>query len=59
MTTFVPQAFGVATLDDVPMVPAKRAGRPEEVADVIVFMSSENASYVNGVTWQIDGGMSA
>ncbi|KAL1411129.1 hypothetical protein Q8F55_002079 [Vanrija albida] len=32
-----------------------RRGRADEVADVIVFMSSEGASYVNGATWTIDG----
>ncbi|TXT13694.1 hypothetical protein VHUM_01061 [Vanrija humicola] len=32
-----------------------RRGRADEVADVIVFMSSDGASYVNGATWTIDG----
>lgn len=39
-----------------PPIPMKRAGRPEEIADVVVFLSSEGASYVNGATWPVDGG---
>ncbi|TXT11410.1 uncharacterized protein COLE_01820 [Cutaneotrichosporon oleaginosum] len=37
--------------------PTARPGQPEEMADVIVFMLSEKASYVNGTTWQADGGV--
>jgi NAD(P)-dependent dehydrogenase (short-subunit alcohol dehydrogenase family) len=57
MTEGIAEGYGLKSLDDMPMVPAGRAGRPEEIADVIVFLSSENASFVNGVTWQIAGGM--
>ncbi len=39
------------------MVPMKRAGRPEEVADVIGFLASEQASYVSGQVIAINGGM--
>jgi NAD(P)-dependent dehydrogenase (short-subunit alcohol dehydrogenase family) len=34
----------------------KRAGRPEEVAGAIVFLASEDASYITGATIQVDGG---
>ncbi|GMK54833.1 hypothetical protein CspeluHIS016_0114190 [Cutaneotrichosporon spelunceum] len=37
--------------------PAARPGMAEEMADVITFMLSEKASYVNGTTWQADGGL--
>lgn len=36
-----------------------RLGHPEEIADVILFMSSPLASYVTGATWTVDGGASA
>jgi 3-oxoacyl-[acyl-carrier protein] reductase len=37
-------------------VPLGRIGQPEEVADLIVFLASERASYINGTTIQVDGG---
>lgn len=37
--------------------PTARPGAPEEMADVITFLLSEKASYVNGTTWQADGGL--
>ena len=40
-------------------VPARRPGRPEEVADAICFLASDRASYVTGTTLFVDGGMGA
>ncbi|KAL1405599.1 hypothetical protein Q8F55_009238 [Vanrija albida] len=36
--------------------PMGRGGIPEEIADVIVFLCSEEASFVTGATWNVDGG---
>jgi 3-oxoacyl-[acyl-carrier protein] reductase len=36
--------------------PLRRVGKPEEFADVVVFLASERASYVTGVAIQVDGG---
>jgi 3-oxoacyl-[acyl-carrier protein] reductase len=37
-------------------VPARRLGKPEELAAVVAFLASERAGYVTGVTVQVDGG---
>jgi len=39
------------------MIPAKRLGRAEEVANVIAFLASDAASYIVGQTIVVDGGL--
>ncbi len=39
------------------MVPMKRAGKPEEVADLVGFLVSEQASYISGQIISVNGGM--
>jgi 3-oxoacyl-[acyl-carrier protein] reductase len=39
------------------LVPMKRAGQPEEVADLIEFLASERAAYISGQVIAVDGGM--
>lgn len=38
-------------------IPLKRGGKPEEVADAIVFLASDMSSYISGQVLQVDGGM--
>lgn len=40
-------------------IPLKRWGRPEELAPAALFLASPSASFVNGITLTVDGGMSA
>ena len=37
-------------------IPLKRIGRPEEVSAMVVFLASEESSYVTGATFYVDGG---
>lgn len=38
-------------------IPLKRMGKPEEVADLVAFLASDNAAYITGQTFAIDGGL--
>lgn len=41
----------------LPLIPMKRMGRPEEVADVVRFLVSDDASYVTRSVIEVDGGI--
>ena len=43
--------------DNVTLGPMNRPGKPEEMANVVAFLASDEASYVNGSNWLVDGGM--
>ena len=39
------------------LVPMKRAGKAEEVADLVAFLASDRAAYISGQIISINGGM--
>ena len=38
-------------------IPMKRMGKPEEVAELVLFLASDRASYITGEVIRIDGGI--
>ena len=38
-------------------IPLKRAGLPEDIGKAVVFLASDKASYITGVTLRVDGGL--
>jgi 3-oxoacyl-[acyl-carrier protein] reductase len=49
------EAFDAETIKR--LVPMKRAGNPEEVAELVCFLASENAAYISGQVISINGAM--
>jgi 3-oxoacyl-[acyl-carrier protein] reductase len=42
---------------DLAAIPARRLGATREIGDVVCFLASERAGYVNGATVVVDGGL--
>ena len=55
MTNAVPENIREAFVKDIPL---GRAGNPEDIANVVEFLVSDNASYITGQVISVDGGMS-
>jgi NAD(P)-dependent dehydrogenase (short-subunit alcohol dehydrogenase family) len=56
MTEWVTPEEHDALLETIPL---RRAGEPDEVAEVIVFLASDRTPYTTGAVWAADGGMTA
>lgn len=41
----------------IKLIPANRFGKPEEVAELVAFLASDKAAYINGETININGGI--
>jgi NAD(P)-dependent dehydrogenase (short-subunit alcohol dehydrogenase family) len=62
MITALEQKRGVAGRNDQPMAagtPMRRYGTPEEVARLMLFLASDEASFCTGGVYMVDGGVSA
>jgi 3-oxoacyl-[acyl-carrier protein] reductase len=66
VNAIAPAAVRTPVLDALPpervealaaTIPVGRVGRPEEVAAVAAFLASDEAGYVTGATWDVNGGL--
>jgi len=54
MTAGIPEAIREKYLN---LIPAKRFGKADDIADAIEFLLSDKASYINGTNIHINGGL--
>jgi len=53
MTRSIPEEIRLAKIAEIPL---KRVGRPEDIANVVVFLASEDSSFMTGVVLEVNGG---
>jgi 3-oxoacyl-[acyl-carrier protein] reductase len=56
MTAKIPRQIARAQVEKITL---KRFGKPDEVANVAVFLASDDSSYITGQTIVVDGGLTA
>jgi 3-oxoacyl-[acyl-carrier protein] reductase len=54
MTAYLDDNAKTKLIEDIPL---KRLGSVQDIADLVVFLSSEDASYITGQTISVDGGL--
>ena len=54
MTAVVPEKIMKQVIEKCPL---NRLGKPEDIANVISFLASEKASYINGASIEVTGGL--
>lgn len=57
-TGFSKEQIEDAIQNILPTIPFKRAGNPSEVASTVLFLASEEASYIHGAEIKVDAGIS-
>lgn len=57
-TGLAPEQIDAAVQDIIPTIPFKRQGDPDEIASAVLFLASEDASYIHGAEIKVDAGIS-
>jgi 3-oxoacyl-[acyl-carrier protein] reductase len=60
IATDMAEALGPAIIDEVKKrIPIQRIGEADEIADAVLYLASDSASYITGQVITVDGGMTA
>ena len=54
MTDKIDEKFKDAIISNIP---ANRLGKPEDVANAVLFLASQSSDYINGETIHVNGGL--
>lgn len=57
-TGLTEEQIGQAITDIIPTIPFKRQGEPAEIANTVLFLASDEASYIHGAEIKVDAGIS-